>query len=477
VPSGTRAVQSLPNNPSGSGTGINPWWRYQEETVPGGGHVMVNVGTGNLVLQDEDMSVPHKGIALAFRRTYNSQSLHDVSGNDGAAPGLYGGGWTNTFDAHLTGSSSAINVWDIDGAEYTYTYESNGAWQAPPGQHATLTSDGACGFLWTKTFGTTYYFWAPYQLSTCTTAYTTYGGYAGRLSQIVGRNRNVTLSFAYSWDYGIATSAGKISEIVVTTDSGLTAGLAFGDVNGHRLLQTLTFPDGKTTVGYGYDNDGYLTTVSHPPNNTSGIRPTQFFNYQYVGSTQVLLLAASPKTDAACNTSGGCYSDGGGLLFGFAGNAASTSTVSSIQEAGLVNPTIPDGTNAGPLQGSAHATNVYTYNTEYFTTGVTTPMFSDTDGHMMTWTVDGSGRPTVTQECTASTSQGTRCTGASLRTNQAWDAGNNLVSITDPRGNESDFAYDSNSNVIAEAAPSTTTSAGTFRPTQGRRHRRMARAI
>ncbi|HEV2737417.1 MAG TPA: hypothetical protein VGU66_02450, partial [Candidatus Elarobacter sp.] len=32
-----------------AGTGINPWWRYEEENVPGGGHVMVNVGTGNML--------------------------------------------------------------------------------------------------------------------------------------------------------------------------------------------------------------------------------------------------------------------------------------------------------------------------------------------------------------------------------------------------------------------------------------------
>ena len=71
------------------------------QNLPGGGHVMVNVGTGNLVLQDDDMDVPHKGIALAFRRTYNSQSLHDVNGDEGGvfttSVGMYGNGWTNTL--------------------------------------------------------------------------------------------------------------------------------------------------------------------------------------------------------------------------------------------------------------------------------------------------------------------------------------------------------------------------------------------
>jgi hypothetical protein len=72
-----------------AGTGINPWWRYQEENVPGGGRLMINVGSGNMLLQYDDLGVPHKGIALAFRRTYNSQSQHDVNGTDGSAPNLF----------------------------------------------------------------------------------------------------------------------------------------------------------------------------------------------------------------------------------------------------------------------------------------------------------------------------------------------------------------------------------------------------
>ena len=113
-----------------TGTGINPWWRYEEQNVPGGGHVMVNVGTGNMLLQADDMNVPHKGIALAFRRTYNAQSLHDTNGDDatspyGSFPAMYGNGWTDTFDAHLTRSADrtvSSSVYDIDGARYDYAH-------------------------------------------------------------------------------------------------------------------------------------------------------------------------------------------------------------------------------------------------------------------------------------------------------------------------------------------------------------------
>ncbi len=102
---------------------------------------MVNIGTGNLVLQEDDMNVPHKGVALAYRRTYNLQSGHDVNGSDGSAPSMTGNGWTSTWDAHISGDPTrAIAVWDIDGARYDYVLGSDGkSWLSQTaGQHATL---------------------------------------------------------------------------------------------------------------------------------------------------------------------------------------------------------------------------------------------------------------------------------------------------------------------------------------------------
>ena len=113
---------------------------------------MANVGTGNLLVQDDDMAIPHKGVSMAFRRTYNSQA-------SGSAPGghtnLYGNGWTNTFDAHMVRTSpTALSVYDIDGARYDYV-SSGGLWTSvTPGQHATMAFDGGCGYMWTKKSGT-----------------------------------------------------------------------------------------------------------------------------------------------------------------------------------------------------------------------------------------------------------------------------------------------------------------------------------
>ena len=416
---------------------------------------MVNVGTGNLLLQDDDMAVPHKGIALAFRRTYNSQSLHDVNASDGSVPSVYGNGWTNTFDAHLSaGTNGTITVWDIDGAHYDYTPAANSTWTPPPGQHATLNWDGGCGLLWTKKSGTTYYFWQPANGPCSGSAWDAqYGAYDGKLYQIIGRNRNTYLTFGYSWDNGSAAPGGKFNAISATTESGLTAALSFADVSGHRLLQQIVFPDGVTSVTYGYDTLGNLTSVSRPPNNASGARQVQ--TYGYYASGGLMGWVASPRWNGP---------DGGALIYlGYNGTTAPSAMASEIAHVGVVNPTIADGTGGGALQ-NGYPTGVVEYLHEWFATGVPTPSFHDTDGRSTNWVVDSLGRPTQTQECTATS--GWSCTGIWLVSNETWDASNNLVSETDPRGNETDYLYDPAGNTTAVGEPSRATSQGTFKPTK-----------
>ncbi len=446
-----------------SGTGINPWWRYQEQNVPGGGHLMVNLGTGNLLLQDDDMSVPHKGVAMAFRRTYNSQSAPTFSGDLQTYQTMYGNGWTNTFDAHLIRTSPGhFSVFDIDGARYDYITYAGHSISGPPGDHSHLDWDGSCGIMWTKKSGTIYYFYNVNSTQTPCPAIGTMGGYAGRLYQIIGRNANTFITFTYAWDNGDASVTGKVSGITATTESGLATTLAFGDVNGHRLLQTLTYPDAVTTVQYGYDANGNLLWVSRPPNNSAGTRPAMSYGYQLIGGNPVIEYAASPRW--CQGSTSGCGYDGSWLFFAFTGASAATSTLSEISHPATVNPNITDGTNAPLIQKYApDGLNYSIYNTEYYTTGVPTPTFRDTDGHMTNWVVDGAGRPSQTQQCTASTSQGQQCTGSWLVTNEAWDADNNLSSETDARGNETDYAYDANGNTIAAAEPAPY--GGAFRPT------------
>ena len=465
-------VRPLDTTPSPSptpmpaaGTGMHAWWAYHHDSVPGGGDVFVNVGTGNMVLADADMTVPHKGVDLTFQRVYNSQSLHDMNGSDMGPPSMYGNGWTNTFDMHMVKTGVGLySVYDATGARYDYHVNgalvTGGGFQSlvsdTPGDHAQLAFDGQCGMVWGQRTGVAYYFNAPRPASSCSRL-NPVGGYGGRLYQIIGRNSNNTFTFSYSWDNNDASTTGKVSQITVQAESGLTATLTFADVNGHRLLQQLTYPDGTTSVSYAYDAQGNLTSVTLPSNNSSGTTRVKTYAYTTAGNgAPYMVWAASPRWNASGAT------DGGYLNFGFQPSGASSTNLSGVAHVAYVNPTIPDGTSSGPIQ-SGMRTDAYARVTETFQTSTSAPTLRDTDGHAMNWIVDGRGRPTQIQVGAASPN-GTSL--AYLVTNLTWDAENDPIAIVDPAGNETDAAYDTAGNVVAVGAPTVVQGGVSYRPTQ-----------
>ncbi len=415
-------------------TGINHWWTYEEGAIPGVGKYMANVANGNLIMQADDVDIPERGIDLAFRRTYNSFSGHDWAQTDGSeTPAQYGNGWTNTFDAHIANNSSGgLSLFDIDGARYDYAYNGTGCYTAPAGQYASLCGDGGGGYLWTKKNGTVYYFWGP-----------GYGGpsnagYSGRLYLIWGRNHNNSVTFNYYWTNGDASSANNLTQIVAQHSDGHALTMSFSSVNGHQLLTGLARPDG-VSIAYYYDTNDNLSCVIEPVNND----PYSEHCYAWNANHQ-LYYVTSPRW----NKTGGA--EGGYNWFGYYGNNQLLYAV----HVGVMNFTPGDGT--GVQLQSGPPTGAWQDWWETFSYGSGTTSLSDTDGHSASWYWDGSGRTTQTNESTGSTT---------LSTTQSWDAQNNLLSSTDPRGNETDYAYDSNGNTTAVGAPSVTMSQGTFRPT------------
>ena len=454
-----------------STTGVNHYWTYEENSIPGVGRYMVNVGNGNLVVDSDDVDVKERGIDLAFQRTYNSFSQHDASNTDNSVASNYGNGWTTTFDAHIAyyNSGSTLSLYDIDGARYDYLAQ-NGAWIAPPGMQGTsitLTSANGqtnCYYQWTKKDGTSYIFYRPdYSTQGCGGA-----GFNGRVAEIFERNSNNYVVFNYSWDNGIADSAAHLAGINVVHQDGQQLTLVFQNVNGTgpRELHTITRPDGQV-ITYGYNNSGDLTQVTRPGNSSIA---TLAENYTYNSGTYQLASVQNPRyVYAQLNSK---PADGTVTSFSyFAGGQ-----VQYAQRTGVVNFTPNDGTSTALQGGTANVAT--TYYQESFagygsascatsisgslqaitSSGSTTAIaMSDTDGHATQWTVDGCWRLTQEQEWSSSTTDITRA--------EAWDTYNDLVAETDYRGNETDYAYDSNGNMTEEAKPQVTTSAGTFRPT------------
>jgi len=469
-----------------AGTGINHWWEYEEDQLAGVGRYMVNVATGNMILQADDMAIAHKGIELALRRTYNAMSKHDAAGDDGS-PNLYGDKWTSTFDAHIAYNDFAqvncqrgATVFDIDGAHYDYAPVGDGHSFTPPaGQVAKLYYDGT-NYFWTKKTGTEYAFWDINQS-------TSNVGYSGQIHYIYGRNANNSLTFQRTWSTDASTLKHLLQMTVTTETTGstkLVATLNYGDVTGFgstfRVLQNLVWPDNTTTVSYAYtiqqctcpgNYEPVLTEVDEPGNNVATTLAQQ---YLYGNGSSLMTAAYSPRWVLKPSQLG----DGPAYTFGY----GTFSNLLQVQYVGDVNPSISDGYSpAGVIQPSIAAD--FGYNSPYRTVSLCyenvggsggcsadggQTVWSDTDGHQTTYIWDSIGRVTQRQDTTGDVLPGP----ATLIYYQGWDSSNDLTFTKDPRSAnssdttyETDYTYDTNGNTTTAAEPSVTTDRGTFRPT------------
>ncbi len=401
---------------------------------------MANVGTGNFIVQADDVTIKERGIDLAFRRTFNSQSQHNASNSDGAGYGVYGNGWTNPYDAHIgyTAQTNTISVYDIDGERCDWSASGQGAWIPCAGhQGETLAWDGGCGYAWTKKNGTLYEFWEPF--AACGTP----PGYWGRLAGIFSRNKNNYIVLGYTWKT-TAPSMEDIASITVQHVDGHALVMNFASVAGNTELSSITRPDGAV-ITYQYDSLGNLIEVNRPGNNSASVIPE---TYQVIGGKMANIT--SPRWVLSYWATGGAPTDGDYLTLGYSGNA-----ISQIYESGTMNFIPNDGTST-PLQPTI-ATGQTTWRSTTFSgwgSGVTT--MTDSDGHATNWTTDGAYR--VTQEAEYNGSQ-------YLVDSSAWNAANELTAEVNPNGRETDYAHDTNGNLVAAAMPQVASSNGTFRPT------------
>jgi YD repeat-containing protein len=464
--------------PGPATTGVNRWWDYEEGTIPGVGTYMANVGTGNLIIQATDMDVPERGLDLAFRRTYNSQSLHDAENDDGSVQSSFGDGWTSTFDAHLgasggttNGVANVVSVYDIDGARYDYTLSDvgsggNASYTPPAGmQGTTLNFDGSCGMYWTKKTGTQYAFYAPW-VTACNK--TTDTGSFGRLIDIFGRNSNNWIHLAYSWVNNNDSTSDNLSEIQVNHSDGQSVLLNFEYFSGspHPELQKLTRPDGSV-ITYTYDATvgTHLVGVTLPGHSlvAGGAVVAIQSQYQY-RSNWLPEYVCSPRYIVAQNAS---LNDGGCTLFSFAStdiNGVTNNDVTGAWDWVWANFAPSDGTNTA-LQPGLNSGYYYvdnrTFSYESYPSSNSTwqTTMTDTDGHTTRYFVDAEGRLNQTDAWVGSSFTNW------LITYETWDRNNDRVSSVDARDYETDYAYDANGNTIAVALPAVTTSAGAIRPT------------
>jgi YD repeat-containing protein len=477
---GRLGTQALP----ASMTGILPWWTYEARSIPGLGEAMVNVVNLNFLIEENDVDIPAGGLDPAFRRIYNSQSLHDAANHDGSGPSVFGNRWTNNLDVHLGWTpggqnSGTVSVYTGDGARVDYTCTTNVSQTCTsntPGVYELLASTDvtngiACQFQWTKKSGTSYIFSAPYA------ACTLQQGQYGRLLQIYGRNTNFSIQLAYSWSPD-ASNPENITQIVATHQpDGAELTFNFGQIAGSNPaiteLMKVVEPN-QEIIDYRYDSTGRLNGVDKPGNNpvtqVHESIPTQWNDGTdiplgnlpevYLMQQSGLLEACGPRAaigivDNNSPTDGACVD--------FDYSASQPNQLYDWYTRGVLNPTpldnvlSPSPIQNGPSQGFVQWNDTAFFSNQDQGTCAPTAVMQDQFLHTTYWCYDTSDRVTQTETWTGGNNW--------LTTPQTWDANNNLTSTTNARGYTTTMGYDANGNTVEVVLPSMTTSLGKISPT------------
>jgi YD repeat-containing protein len=477
---GPQGAQAL----SASMTGILPWWTYQARSIPGLGQAMVNVVNLNFLIEENDVDIPAGGLDLAFRRIYNSQSLHDAANHDGSGPSVFGNRWTNNLDVHLGWTaggqnSGTVSVYTGDGARVDYTCTTNVSQTCTsntPGVYELLASTDvtngiACQFQWTKKAGTSYIFNAPYA------ACALQQGQYGRLLAIDGRNTTFSIQLAYSWSPD-ASNPENITQIVATHEpDGGELTFNFGQIAGSNPaiteLMSVVEPN-QEIIDYRYDSTGRLDGVDKPGNNpvlqVHESIPTQWNDGTdiplgnlpevYLMQQTGLLEACGPRAaigivDNNSPTDGACVD--------FDYSASQPNQLNDWYTRGVLNPTPLDNVlSPSPIQNGPSGGFVQWNDTAFFSnqdqgTCAPTAVMQDQFLHTTYWCYDTSDRVTQTETWTGGNNW--------LTTSQTWDANNNLTSTTNARGYATKMGYDANGNTVEVVLPSMTTSLGKISPT------------
>ena len=114
-------------------------------SLPVGGTFVkgVNLQNGSLTLSETDFSFPGRGVSLEMSRNY--------SNNNDDVTGLFGPGWTSTYEARLLymdcGNGYRFTVQGGEGSGFTFYGETvSGPFHEQPGFHGELTGGPASGY-------------------------------------------------------------------------------------------------------------------------------------------------------------------------------------------------------------------------------------------------------------------------------------------------------------------------------------------
>ena len=267
-----------------AGTGILQQFPLSRYKVDDRMQLAVNLANGNLVVDDNDLSVAGTGQNLALDHVYNN-----LIPNGGA----FSTGWTLSAgqDVGLEFSGGNVLLHGDSGYCVTFTHNADGSYAEPPGLHASLAHNGDGSF--TLTFDSTGQKWS----------FTS----AGWLTSEADRNGNAD-TFRYNNDgtlCSVTDSQGRVTQFSyqngkitkITDPTGTTAGSYHYNTAG----QLDAFTDRNTfTVKLGYDSDQNLSSLTDPAGGT--------YVFGYDSSSRITTLTL-PTPDGRGDTTTYAYGD------------------------------------------------------------------------------------------------------------------------------------------------------------------------
>jgi RHS repeat-associated protein len=370
----------------------------------------VNTATGNYYSTAADLSLPGRGLAFVFSRSYNSADTYS---------GPLGTGWTHSLNLLLVqNADNSVSIKEGDGGVIGFTLSGGNYTPATPGVFDSLAKNGDGSFTLTRKNQTRLTWVVP-------------PGTTGlqRLTRIVDRNGN---SQTLSYD--------SLGNLATATD---TAGRPYSftyDGNGHLI--ELTDPLGRA-LQYGYDASGRLTSFQDATGATT--------SYAYDASNR-LVSATDPRGNVYLQNT---YDSQGRVVAQknarnftttFAYNTPATGTTTITDPLGKVTKHVLDGLGRLSQQIDAlGGSTSYTYDNNNLQLSVTDPL-----GRVQSSAYDANGNPLSMTDPAGKTSSFT------------YDAKNNLLTSKDRLGRTSTFTYDSAGDLLTSTDPGGNTNTFTY---------------
>jgi len=407
---------ATPTNPYDTGLGVLPFYTYIHHPLNtcacGKKEIMVNVATGNLVLQSVEMQIHGIGEDLSLDAYYNSQPNSNTYQEMGTNWNLSLGRQVYLDESHV---ATAVILYGTSTYDTYFAHNGDGSFRSPPGSNAMLVDNH--NTTYTLTYHSTGQQWL--------------FGTNGSLSSITDKNGNrISVSESGTLTTSITDTQGRVVT-VGHNSSNLLSGLT--DATGRSTsydykngtLTSSTDLLGKAT-GYTYTGTD-ITTVIDARHNTTTIA--------YDGSHRVTSI-----TDPMSGVTKFTYNSGSTVVTDANGHA-STYTYDS----GFKVTKTTDALN----HSSQTAFDTTNYNVTSTTDALqNTNLFGFDMKNNLTTVTDGNGNSSSATYANSSfpysPDSSTDAQGNTLR--YAYDAVGNVKQTTDPLATQNNETYSYNSN-------------------------------